>query len=252
MKHMPAICMQGVSFAYGTEEIISHAELCIDEKTFTCIVGPNGGGKTTLLKLVLGILKPLRGTVQIFSERPEDARAQIGYVPQRPQFDSSFPISVMDVVLAGRLGISNPKLRYARQDRAVAQTSLVEVGLKNHKDMSFFELSGGQQQRALIARALTCQPRMLLLDEPTANLDRRAEGNLYELLKSLSERLTIVMVSHDLSFVSKYVERVVCVNREVHIHPIADFSSEVINHLYGADVRMVRHDMDEKEAHHHG
>jgi zinc transport system ATP-binding protein len=246
------MCIQDVSFDYGGETIIEHADLCIDEKTFISIVGPNGGGKTTLLKLVLGILKPSSGCVHVFGLQPENARAQIGYVPQRPRFDPHFPISVLDVVLTGRLGTSRCIFGCGRGDRDIARASLCEVGLQDEEHAPFFALSGGQQQRALIARALCCEPRMLLLDEPTANLDRLAEGNLYELLKSLSAKLTIVMVSHDLSFVSKYVERVVCVNREVHIHPIADFSSDVINHLYGADVRMVRHDMEEKEAHHHG
>jgi len=252
VKREPAICMKGVSFDFGGEPVIEGAELCIEELSFTSIVGPNGGGKTTLLQLMLGILKPSSGTVRVFGQEPREARRQIGYVPQRAQFDPHFPITTMEVALTGRLGISRCTFRPGRRDRQVADEALASMELTDVRDRPFGSLSGGQQQRTLIARALASQPKLLLLDEPTAGLDRIVESRLYKLLKSLGPALTIVLVSHDLGFVSKFVDRVVCVNREVHIHPTADLTSGLINELYGTDVKLVRHDMDRPEEHRHG
>lgn len=250
MNRTPAICMHGVSFAFGSEPVIEDAELCMDEGSFISIVGPNGGGKTTLLKLVLGILKPSTGSIRVFGRTPREARSMIGYVPQRPRFDPLFPISVRDVVMTGRLGTPGSSIFLGKRDQEIAGRVLEEVDLAEKRDESFSALSGGQQQRALIARALACEPRMLLLDEPTANLDRIVENRLYKLLKSLSERLTIVLVSHDLGFVSKLVDRVVCVNRHVHIHPTYELSNEIMSELYGTAVKLVRHDVNEVEVHH--
>ncbi|MFH1830693.1 MAG: ABC transporter ATP-binding protein [Pseudomonadota bacterium] len=250
MTEVPAICLRDVSFSFDDSPVIEGAELCIDELSFVSIVGPNGGGKTTLLKLMLGMLKPTSGTVRIFGKDPKDARRQIGYLPQSAQFDPHFPISVMDVVLTGRLGTSQTGFCCTCVDRSIAEKALDDVGLLETKNKSFSTLSGGQRQRVLIARALACEPRMLMLDEPTANLDRLVESRLYELLTSLSKRLTIILVSHDLGFVSRFVERVVCVNRNVHIHPTSELTSEIINEMYGRDVKLVRHDVRQPEVHH--
>jgi len=246
----PAICIRDLTFSYDGTPVIEHAELCVDEGSFVSIVGPNGGGKTTLLKLMLGLLRPASGSVAIFGRKPSEARSETGYVPQRPQFDPQFPISVRDVILTGRLGTSRGFFRSNSADREIARAALAEVELGDMKDAMFSSLSGGQQQRALIARALASRPRMLLLDEPTAGLDRIVESRLYKLLRELTKRLTVVLVSHDLGFVSKFVDRVVCVNREVHIHPTSDLSSDLINELYGTDVKLIRHDVHTPEVHH--
>lgn len=247
---VPAICIRDLTFSYDGMPVIDRAELCVDEGTFVSIVGPNGGGKTTLLKLMLGLLKPSAGSVNVLGKKPENARREIGYVPQKSLFDPYFPISVRDVVLTGRLGTTGGIFRSRSKDREITEEAIAEVELERVKDAPFNSLSGGQQQRTLIARALASRPRMLLLDEPTAGLDRIVESRLYKLLKSLNERLTVVLVSHDLGFVSKFVDRVVCVNREVHIHPTSDLSSDLINKLYGTDVKLVRHDVHEPEVHH--
>jgi zinc transport system ATP-binding protein len=233
-----AVRFDGVSFAYDGEPVIRNANLVIAERDFVSIVGPNGGGKTTLLKLILGLLAPREGTVRVFGQTPEKARARIGYTPQRADLDPQFPVNVLDVTLMGRLGKGRPVGRYSAQDRSVARACLAEVGLEPYCRRSLSLLSGGQRQRVLIARALASEPDLLLLDEPTANLDVGVQDDFYALLRQLSERLTVILVSHDVGFVSQFVRTVVCVNRHVCVHP----TGEQIVELYGRHIRMVKHD----------
>lgn len=214
----------------------------IPERTFISIVGPNAGGKTTLLKLILGLLRPSRGAIEVFGQSPEKARPRIGYMPQYVQFDPSFPVTVLDVVLMGRLGKGMRFGPYSKADRAVALEALQKLEMDSARNRPFMALSGGQRQRVLIARALAAEPELLLLDEPTANVDMAVETELFELLHTMSETITVVVVSHDLGFVSRYVQSVVCVNRRVMVHPTTAVTGEVINALYGGDVCMVRHD----------
>ncbi len=237
-----AIEVHNVTFGYDATPILSDVSLSIEDGDFASIVGPNGGGKTTLLKLMLGLLKPQRGTIRIFDEPPERARARIGYVPQYFQFDTSFPVKVLDVVLMGRLD-RHPFLgRYTKVDKGAADEALRSVGLHEQRNMPFSALSGGQRQRVLIARALATEPRLFLLDEPTANVDPAVQDELYALLAELNRRLTIVLVSHDLGVVSSLVKRVVCVNRTVWVHATSELTGERIADLYGHDVSAVRHD----------
>ena len=205
------------------------------------LIGPNGGGKTTLFRLLLGLIKPDQGTIKIFGHQPERARTRIGYVPQYTRFDPSFPISVRDVVAMGRLG----NLRtgpYRNADREAALEALEEAGLADLHSRPFSDLSGGQRQRVFIARALASKPELLLLDEPTANVDRTAEAKLYDLLRRLNERLTILMASHDVGFVTKFVKQCLCVNRNVILHPTAKLDGGIIRDLYGSEMAVVRHD----------
>jgi zinc transport system ATP-binding protein len=205
------------------------------------LIGPNGGGKTTLFRLLLGLLKPDQGMIRIFGQAPERARTRVGYVPQYARFDPRFPISVRDVVTMGRLG----NLRtgpYRSTDREAALEALEEVGLADMGSRPFADLSVGQRQRVLIARALASKPELLLLDEPTANVDRAAEARLYELLRKLNQRLTILMASHDVGFVTRFVKQCLCVNRSVILHPTAKLDGEIIRQLYGSEMAVVRHD----------
>jgi zinc transport system ATP-binding protein len=205
------------------------------------LIGPNGGGKTTLFRLLLGLIKPGRGTIRIFGQAPERVRTRIGYVPQYARFDPRFPISVGGVVAMGRLGnLSTGPYRAA--DHEAALKALEEVGLADLGSRPFADLSGGQRQRVLIARALASGPELLLLDEPTANVDRTAEARLYELLRELNRRLTILMASHDVGFVTKFVKQCLCVNRNVILHPTAKLDGGIIRDLYGSEMAMVRHD----------
>jgi len=173
-------------------------------------------------------------------------------MPQHAQYDAQFPVTVQDVVLMGRLGQRGARGLFgwrAPDDRQLAMESLAEVGMETFAARPFSALSGGQRQRVLIARALCCQPELLVLDEPTSNVDTLAEAKLLEILQRLSRRMTIVMVSHDLGFVSSLVERVICVNRQVAVHPTSEVSGETIDQMYGGPVRVVHHD---QHCHEHG
>lgn len=239
MTNGAAVTIRDVTFAYEREPVLLDVNLAIAERDFACIIGPNAGGKSTLLKLMLGLLQPARGEVRVFGRAPGATRHRIGYLPQYAHFDPQFPVTVMDVVLMGRLGDERASRWYGRGDRRVAEDALREVGLRGERKRSFAALSGGQRQRALIARALACEPDILMLDEPTSNLDISVEEQLYALLRKLNERLTIVMVSHDAAFVSKYVDTAICVNRRVHTHSTRELSGELIQQLYGREVRFL-------------
>ena len=215
--------------------------LSIQRGDFVSVVGPNGGGKTTLLKLMLGLLRPSRGEVRMFGVTPDEARPRIGYMPQHSQLDPQFPATVMDVALMGRLGHGKAVGPYSRKDKEIVSRALEQVGLSDLHKKAFSSISGGQRQRLFIARALACEPELLLLDEPTANLDVVMEGDLYELLHVLNQQLTVVMVSHDLGFVSRVVKSVICVKRKVLMHPTCEITGEMINDIYGSPMRMVRH-----------
>ena len=230
-----------VSFSYDGIPVLEDVHFTIQERSFISIVGPNAGGKTTLLKLMLGLLRPSQGTLEVLGMPPEKARTRIGYMPQQVQLDLQFPVSVIDVVLMGRLGPGGRIGPYSRTDRAIALDALRKLEMQDLAGRPFMALSGGQRQRVLIARALASEPQMLFLDEPTANVDMVVETELFELLHEMSKTITVIVVSHDLGFVSQYVQSVVCVNRRVLVHPTATVTGEVIRDLYLSDVCMVRH-----------
>jgi zinc transport system ATP-binding protein len=259
----PVISLRDVTFSYGGEPALEDVNLTVCEREAVSIVGPNGGGKTTLVKLILGLLAPQRGEIRVFGQLPCRARPRAGYMPQHVQHDAQFPVTVMDIVLMGRLGQQRgaaassgqdaraPDWRSLlckvtgwpkRADRRAAIDALRQVGLDDFGRRPFASLSGGQRQRVLIARALCGNPDLLLLDEPTSNVDSLVEARLLDLLRELNRRMTILMVSHDLGFVSGFVESVICVNRRVVVHPTAAITGEVIRDFYGGEVRMVRHD----------
>jgi len=235
------IVLKDVFFAYNGSPVLENVNLIIKKGEFASIVGPNGGGKSTLLKLLLGILRPGSGELSVFNKAPEKTRHRIGYMPQHAQFDIQFPVTVMEVVLMGRLGYTLGG-RYSKKDRRTAERSLEEVNMASLAKRSFSDLSGGQRQRVLIARALCCEPDLLLLDEPTANIDPEVEEALFEILKSLNKRMTILLATHDIGFVSQSVKSVICVNRCVVVHPTSELSGEIIKDIYGGEVCMIRHD----------
>jgi zinc transport system ATP-binding protein len=238
----PAIEISGLWFSYGAQTVLRSVNLLIARGEFVCMLGPNGGGKTTLLRLMLGLLKPDRGSVRVLGGQPLETCARMGYVAQQSQFDPSFPVSVLDVVLMGRLGRGGGIGWHRRADVRYADAALAEVRMSDLRKRPFSELSGGQRQRVLIARALAAEPELLLLDEPTSNLDVGVEQEFQDLLAGMARRMTIVLVSHDIGFVTEQVGKVICVQQTVAVHPTASLTGDVMRDLYGQDIRLVRHD----------
>ncbi len=241
MDELKAISVKEVSFSYNSVPVLEYVTFNINRYEFLTMVGPNGGGKTTLLKIILGLLKPDSGTVRIFGKSPERSREKFGYMPQYTLFDPQFPVTVMDVVLMGCLD-KHFGGAYSKTDKQSARDALDEVGMGSFGKGRFSTLSGGQRQRVLLARAIVSRPEILLLDEPLANVDMEIENRLYSILQELNKRMTILMVTHDLGFVSPIAKNCICVNKRVVIHPTSEINGKVIQEIYGRDIRMVRHD----------
>jgi zinc transport system ATP-binding protein len=245
------IDIRGLHFAYGAASTLAAIDLQVADGEFLGIVGPNAGGKSTLLKLILGLLHPQAGRIRVLGRSPRAASRMIGYVPQYPSFPRDFPISVAQVVELGRLGAETGpggESRWALwpgrltgADRAATRRALDEVEAGDIAERQIGSLSGGQLQRVLLARALASEPRILILDEPTANIDQRLESDIFDLLKGLNARMTILVVSHDIAFISRYVHRVACVNRTLVCHHTDAIDGQVIQSLYGDRVRMIAH-----------
>lgn len=238
----PVIAVDRLSFRYDGPRVLEDVYLAIDEREFVGLVGPNGGGKSTLLKLILGLLTPEQGRIRVLGQSPRAARRRIGYVPQFTRFPRNFPISVTEVVVQGRLGSGIPWFGFAARDYAAARQAMAETGIGELERRGIHQLSGGQLQRVLLARALAGAPEILILDEPTSNVDAQAEEAVFDLLRRLNERLTIVVVSHDIGFISDYVGRVACLNRTLECHDTGQVSGDTLAALYQEPVRVIRHD----------
>lgn len=202
-----------VCFSYQDTLVLKDITFAVSPGEFVGMIGPNGGGKTTLLKLIMGFIKPLSGAIRVFGEPPASAQQQIAYVPQSLRFDKQFPISVFELVLGGRLSRLPWYGMFSKADKEAALAALECVGMADFRNRSFGNLSGGQAQRALIARALASEPHLLLLDEPTASVDAQAESDIYAILKDLQGKITIIMVTHNLQAAIELVERVICVQQ---------------------------------------
>ena len=241
MQHV--IEIHNVSFAYTREPVLRNVSLTVPPGEFLGIIGPNGGGKSTLVKLILGLLRPHGGSIAVMGTSPHEARSRIGYVPQYPTFSRrDFPISVMDTVLLGRLGQdSHWSIAYSGADRDIAREVMAAVEILDIAGRPIGSLSGGQLQRVLIARALACRPEILILDEPTANIDIRVEEDIFAMLKQHNDHMTVIVVSHDIAFISGYVDRVACLNQTLVCHATAEISGKTIEELYGAPVKMIHH-----------
>lgn len=228
----PIIEINDVSFAYNGQPVLLDVNLRIEHQDFVAMIGPNGGGKTTLLKLMLGLLTPDKGTVRVNGESPRNASPCIGYVPQNVNINSHFPISALDVVLMGKL---DPKKRWARQspsDRQDAIAALERLDMAAYAQKKIGELSGGQRQRVFISRALVTRPQLLLLDEPTASIDTKGQTDFFKLLKELNSDITVLVVSHDLLVISRYVKSVACMNKRLHYHHQAEITGEMLETMY--------------------
>jgi zinc transport system ATP-binding protein len=237
----PAVEIKNLTFGYGEFIALEAIDLEIADREFVAVIGPNGGGKTTLLKLILGLEKPACGEIRVFGQTPAKARRLVGYVPQHTSLPKDFPISVENVVLMGRLTPGNLGPLPSRADRAAAAQALQAVQLQDLGKRRLDTLSGGQRQRVLVARALAGGPKMLLLDEPTASVDSRVEQDIFELLRQLNRDTTIILVTHDLGFVSQYISRVACLNRQLVCHQTGEVTAEVIEQMYGSTMKAVKH-----------
>ncbi len=231
---------------YDHQSVLEDVTLDIKENTFVGILGPNGAGKSTLLKIILGLIPPTRGEVRVFGEDPRQARRQgnlIGYLPQRPLTNPRFPVSVLDVVLMGRYGRIGLGRRPKREDREAALTHLARLGIPHLADRPIGEVSGGEQQRVFIARALSVDPRLLVLDEPTVSLDACSQDEVYDMINRLKNelRLTVIMVSHDIGAVASHVDDIVCLNRRVHVHSPPPIGRLALENTFGCAVEYLFH-----------
>lgn len=250
MSDRNVIECRDVEVRYGPVTVLDKVSFKIPERMTLCVVGPNGGGKSTLLKVLLGLVKPHGGEVRVLGLEPRKARMRVGYMPQHIHIDPLFPIDVEGIVQMGRLRGTGFGF-YNKADRSATQRALEEVGLWEQRKEAFINLSGGMKQRVLIARALVNDPEILLLDEPTAMVDAHIEAKLLEHLRTLHNRMTILLVSHDAAFVSNLVDEVLCINRTAELHPVAKVEDKALEHLYGGPVQAVLHG-DHCHGHAHG
>lgn len=238
----PVIDFSGVSVSLGGRPVLEDVTWSVMPGDFSAVIGPNGGGKTTLLRVILGLIKPVAGTVRVLGGRPEEKRHLIGYVPQYRTFDFSYPVSVLEMVLSGRLGhVHGFPRRYSLEDREFACSALRTMGIADLADREIGRLSGGQQQRAIIARALATGPEVLILDEPTVYVDTPTGEHFMEILDGLRERMTIVLVTHDIGVLSSHVTKVACLNRRIYTHNDAQITGDMIQATYGCQVDLIAH-----------
>lgn len=242
-----AIEIKGLSVTLDHTVVLDGIDLTVVKGTFMGLIGPNGGGKTTLLRCILGLVKPDRGTVTVLGQPASrlSRRGAIGYVPQDPIADLDFPVSVFDVVLMGRYPRIGPFRQARSSDVAVVTDALEHVGMLGLKARPIGHLSGGQQQRVFLARALATEPEILLLDEPFAGVDARAQTEFYRLLAALRGDLglTIVLVSHDIGVIPYHTEEIACVNQTIHLHgkPKEVLTSDSLRDAYGCEVELLVH-----------
>ncbi|MBN1877221.1 MAG: metal ABC transporter ATP-binding protein [Anaerolineae bacterium] len=226
---------------YENEQVLEDINLTVHKGDFIGLIGPNGGGKTTLLKVLLGLLPPSRGEIQVLGHPVREGRKHIGYVPQVVAFDREFPINVWDVARMGRLGKRRLLRRYTIEDDVIVAEALRQVDMFDLRDRPIGALSGGQRQRVYIARALVTRPEILLLDEPTSSVDPKVSTSIYELLRVLNETMTIVLISHDMSAISSYVKSVGCLNRRLFYHEEPQLTPEMLALAYQCPIDLIAH-----------
>ena len=246
-----AIHINDLSVYYGQTPALAGVCLDVPEGAFLGIIGPNGGGKSTLLKALIGLVPIAEGTVEVFGKKPGDG-ASIGYVPQFGSIDRKFPITVLEVVLTGKqkAGLS-PFFRYTTRDREEARAILSEVGLGKLAGRQISALSGGEFQKMLVARALIAKPKLLLLDEPTASVDAVSREQIFDLLSRLNKDMTIVLVTHDLLAVSTHVHELACLNSALVYHGEPELTEAVVSSLYGCPVDLIAHGVPHRVLKHH-
>jgi len=238
----PVIELESVSCLLSGRKVLDGVDLKVREGDLYAVIGPNGGGKTTLLKVILGLLPASSGTVRVFGTTPREARSRIGYVPQYRTFDFHYPVTVEEMVLSGRLGhIPGPVRRFSQEDREAARKALDRTGIIHLSRRPICDLSGGEQQRAIIARALVGDPDLLILDEPMVYVDMPTEVQLFDMLKGLLKEITVLLVTHDIGAISTNVTRVACLNGRIFTHDTSEISEEMLTAAYHCPVDLIAH-----------
>jgi zinc transport system ATP-binding protein len=231
----PLVEIQNMDVAYQKNLVLSNISLSVFEQDFIGIIGPNGGGKTSLIKAILGLIKPARGAVKLRLDSSE-----IGYLPQGNQLDDHFPITVKEVIASGLEHGLKIRSGSARNRQHKIDDALEKVGLKALHSRPIGELSGGEFQRTMLARAIISSPRLLVLDEPDTYVDNQFETELYALLKELNRTITILLVSHDIGTISPYIKTIACVNRELHYHASNEITEEQLK-VYNCPIEIIAH-----------
>jgi zinc transport system ATP-binding protein len=230
---MNVVEIKDLSFAYEKQMVLENINLTVEKKDFLAIIGPNGGGKSTLLKLILGINPSKKGTITVLGKAPKQSLTQIGYVPQNTNVNTDFPIKVIEVVMMGHVEGKRPLFGYGKHEVLCAMGALEQVGMADFAQTKIGSLSGGQRQRVMIARALCAHPQILILDEPTSSIDITGQKEIYELLKQLNAHITVIVVSHDISVILEYANKAAHVNKNLSYHDISDKHSTF--HTHGND-----------------
>jgi len=245
MSHTEVVRVEDLVVRFGGVAVLDGVTLSIKAGGFTGLIGPNGAGKTTLLRVLLGLVKPDSGRVSVFGHLPGHSHNLIGYVPQSARFERNFHITTRDVALMGRYGSIGIGRYPKKEDIKAAEEALDKVGILNLKDRRFGSLSGGQMQKALIARALSGNPRLLLMDEPTTGVDVLSQDSFYALLRELQKemRMTIILVSHDIGVITSHVDDVICINRKVFCHGASAtvLKDGIIGAAYGSETEILMH-----------
>ncbi len=243
-----AVAIEDLSVVIKGKEVLRKIHFSLEEGVFLGIVGPNGGGKTTLIRTILGLVRATSGSVSVFGRNPESLLTGdnvFGYLPQHQNIDPNFPATALDIALMGRYRAAGLLRWPGKQDREKALQALSVMGAEDLKDAQYSQLSGGQQQRISIARALAGDPRMLILDEPSTGIDVVGQEDFYHLLKGLQKKmnLTILMVSHDIGTVTTYVDEIACLNINLYYHgnPLGALNEKVLTSLYGKNVDVLMH-----------
>ena len=230
--------MHSLSASYGANVVLQDVDFRVSENDFIGVIGPNGGGKTTLLKIILGLLKPVKGKM-VFNEELLNGKS-IGYLPQMSTADINYPVTVTDIILSGLMIRKTIISGMSSSDKLKARTVIDELGLTGMSKSTLNELSGGQMQRVFLGRAIIGSPRLLLLDEPGNFVDTTFENDFYEKLKDLNKRMAILMVSHDVGTISSHIKSFACVNRSFHYHPSHEITNEDLL-AYDCQIQLVTH-----------